>query len=149
MFLLKILILFLSLSYQLNIGYIIRSNSGTDKEDIKIMSKYFNNTNEGNDKDITIYECIYTDDNEQLKGINNCLKEFLELNIKLIYSYCSEYTMETDDFLMENQILIWCTNTYSVGSCEHNFIMGNSLLGIINDCIFYFIFSGFGNVLSN
>lgn len=126
-----------------DVGYLKRS-SGDDRY-IEVMEGYSLNLTTNTSIEINIIPCTYNTPGKE--NVDSCLKELVDKKISLIYAYCDEYIINTDDkYLEENDVLIWCVNTFNIGLCKRHHIMGTSLTNSINICMLYIIYiyhSGF------
>lgn len=137
---LVILILFIFVcasGYKYEIGFIERENYPIDGRELAIMQDYLEkklkSIGNGNNN-ITIKTCKYE---TNVQAIGKCINDLDKEGIRHIYGYCTDeyYTDSIKQLLEEKNILIWCVNTYNFGSCEKHFVMGVSLIKVIEKCI--------------
>lgn len=118
------------------VGFMLRKDNVLDKRKLNLVSDYTEKTFDIQSNLIKFYSCTYTSNTED---ISTCITDLDKVNIKIIYSYCSDEYFNDDirKLLQEKDILIWCINTYNFGSCEKHFIVGVGLIKIIEKCIYY------------
>lgn len=120
----------------LNVGFIQR-NGPDDNRNVVVMKQYFSNVTVTQGTEIKLFDCNITNS----VSANDCLKQLVDQKIKLIYSFCDKDILELNNTIMEaNDIIIWCVNTYNIGKCLRHYIMGNSLIPVLNSCIIFIVF---------
>lgn len=124
------------------IGFMSRKDDVLDKRKMDLIIDYTENTfnNQPNKNGvIKVFSCEYQ---SNIQDITRCINDLDRESTKIIYAYCSDlyFADSIKVVLKEKNILIWCINTYSMGSCEKNFVMGIGIVKAIEKCIYYNIF---------
>lgn len=120
-----------------DVGFIQRQGID-DNRNVVVMKQYFSNVTVTKGTEIKLYDCNITNSVSAV----DCLNQLVEKKIKLIYSFCDKDILEFDNKIMEdNDIIIWCVNTYNIGKCLRHYVMGNSLVPVLNSCIFFIVLS--------
>lgn len=132
-----LLVLFIVI-YGYDVGYLKRPTS--DERYIEVMEAYSRNLTTNTSIEINIIPCEYNTAGKE--NVDKCLKELVDKKISLIYAYCDEFIINTDDkYLEENDALIWCVNTFNIGLCKRHHIMGTSLTNSINISMLYIYYN--------
>lgn len=125
-----------------DVGFIQRQGPD-DNRNVVVMKQYFSNVTVTKGTEIKLFDCNITNS----VTASDCLNQLVVQKIKLIYSFCDRDILELDNKIMEeNDIIIWCVNTYNIGKCLKHYVMGNSLIPVLNSCIFLLIFSIFSAI---
>lgn len=124
---------------EFKIGFMLRKGNVLDKRKLNLISDYTEKTFDPPNNLIKFYSCTYI---SNIHNISTFITDLDKENIKIIYSYCSDEYFDDNirKLLQEKDILIWCINTYNIGSCEKHFVMGVGLIKIIEKCIYYINF---------
>lgn len=122
------LALLLAQALSLNIAYL---GKPTDDMFTKILTPYHNNNPSIAFEAFPITNSDYKD----------VLQHIVDKGIDVAFADCQKETFEWESPVLSNsQILIWCTNTESVGRCSKPFISGISVIPFIEKSILiYFI----------
>lgn len=139
----KVLLFFIVLyfvnSFQIEIGYLVRTivDAGDDEKRLEMVSQYMTDHLKDYDNiEVKFNKYIYADTPEELI---KTLESVTIPNISFYYTTCTPEVMNTtiDEYLTEKGIFIWCLNTYNIGRCSRNFIMGNSMINNLETRINY------------
>lgn len=139
----KVLLFFIVLyfvnSFQIEIGYLVRTivDAGDDEKRLEMVSQYMTDHLKDYDNiEVKFNKYIYADTPEELI---KTLESVTNPNISFYYTTCTPEVMNKtiDEYLTEKGIFIWCLNTYNIGRCSRNFIMGNSMINNLETRINY------------
>lgn len=119
--------LLLAQTISLNIAYLGQS---TDDMFTRILTPYQNNNAEITFEAFPITNSDYKD----------VLQQIVNKGIDVAFANCQKETFEWESpVLSNNQMLIWCINTESVGRCKKPFISGISVIPFIENSIIIII----------
>lgn len=126
-------------SFNMTVGYLKRFNITDDTVKCKLLQDYTKDElEEKTNGDINL-EIDCQEHNYEVDNILDKLKEYYEKNITLIYTFCEEVILseEVEEFIGERDMLIWCFNYFPIGKCTRRYIMGNTLVTIIETSIIF------------
>lgn len=126
----SLIVLIVSVS-SLNVGYIY-SDSSDGSKNIKIITDYSKLLLNNTEYEINIDECKYTG-RLSMDIVNDCMKKYEEAKITLIFAICESflYTV-SEEYFERTKALIWCVNTITPGRCLSHYIVGNSVVSVLN-----------------
>lgn len=130
--------------FSMNIGYFIRSDTSADGKKFELTKQYMADETI-NDLQVEVKECTYNPADGNGESVIECINQFKTQNIQLVFGFCDAVILNfSEEEIEKNNMMIWCTNTFTIGKCTKNFIMGNTVVNNIETCmitytIIYFI----------
>lgn len=114
--------------------YIYSSTDSLAEQQYDIFSKYVKDK----DPSIIITGKTYTGQIENFKTVFKTTIE--EDKADLVFVFCTEEIISYSKLLISGEnILLWCTNAYNYGLCDHNIIAGNSIVSPLKESIYFFL----------
>lgn len=112
--------------------YIYSTADSLAKQQFDLLSNYVKDK----DPSITITGKTYTG---QIENFKTVFKTTIEQDkADLVFVFCSEEIIDYTKLLIsDKKILLWCTNAYNYGLCNHNIIAGNSIISPLKEGIYF------------
>lgn len=114
------------------IGYIYNSGSTKESQQFELFSKYVAS------KDSTIIVNDFKYDGA-IEHFIATVSEIIEDNkADVIFTNCTDEILHMDmELIVNNSKLLWCTNSYNYGVCNHNIVSGNSIVSPLKESILF------------
>lgn len=123
--------------FSVNVGYFIRSDTAADNNKYTLTKNYLLNEVH-TDIVIDVHSCEYNPADNDGTSVKECINKLKLLEVKLIFGFCDAAILNYAEKEIEiNEMMIWCTNTFTIGKCTKNFIMGNTVINNIETCMNY------------
>lgn len=127
-----IFILLLIPTYCYKIGFIYNDGSASESQQFEIFSKYIAK------KDNTIVINDFKYDGAIDKFITIIGEIIKDNKADVIFTNCTDEILRMDmEPIVNNSKLLWCTNSYNYGVCNHNIVSGNSIVSPLKESILF------------
>lgn len=124
-------------TFSMNVGYLIRSDTAADNNKYSLTKNYLLNEVH-TDIVVDVQSCEYNPADNDGTSVKECINKLKLLEVKLIFCFCDAAILNfAEKDIEKNEMMIWCTNTFTIGKCTKNLIMGNTVINNIETCMNY------------